>query len=86
MRALAKLIAWGLGLVLVVLIGSKLFLAPTYSTSTEITIRVPPDRVWEQVGDLTKWTSWVRGLEGLTVVTAETPQRGAVARDRKSVV
>ncbi|MBI3608529.1 MAG: SRPBCC family protein [Nitrospirae bacterium] len=80
MRALAKLIAWGLGLVLVVLIGSRLLLPPGYSISTEVLIRVPPDQVWAQVGDLTKWTSWVRELEGLTVVTGETPQRGAVAR------
>ncbi len=80
MRALVKLIVWGLGLMLVALIGSKFLLAPTYSVSTEIMIRVPPDRVWEQVGDLTKWTSWVRGLEELTVVTGETPHRGAVAR------
>jgi uncharacterized protein YndB with AHSA1/START domain len=79
-RALAKLIAWGLVLVLVVLIGSRFLLAPTYSISTEVMIRVPPDRVWAQVGDLTKWMSWVRGLTELTVVTGDTPQGGQAAR------
>ena len=79
MRALAKLIAWGLGLVLVVLIGSRFLLAPTYSISTEVMIRVPPDRVWGQVGDLAKWASWVRGVDAFTVVKGA-EQGGTVAR------
>ncbi len=80
MRGLMKLILWVLGLALAVLIGSKLFLAPTYAVTVEIPIRVSPDKVWERVGDLTKWMSWMRGMERFDLAKGEGREVGSVAR------
>ena len=66
----------------IVLVGSNLFLAPGYTVTTDVLIRVPPDRVWEDVGDLSRWPSWVRGLERFEVVKGAGREAGSVARAR----
>jgi uncharacterized protein YndB with AHSA1/START domain len=66
----------------IVLVGSRLFLAPDYTVTTDVLIRVPPARVWEDVGDLAKWPSWVRGQERFEVVTGMGREVGSVARVR----
>ena len=66
----------------IVLVGSNLFLASGYTVATDVLIRVPPDRVWEDVGDLAKWPSWVRFLERFEVVKGAGREAGSVARAR----
>src|SRR3990172_13268669 len=81
-RALIRFAVFVLVVGAIVLIGSKLFLAPDYTVTTDLLIRVPPDRVWEDVGDLAKWPSWVRGLERFEVVKGAGQEVGSVARVR----
>src|SRR3990172_10324637 len=81
-RALIRFAVFVLVVGAIVLIGSKLFLAPDYTVTTDVLIRVPPDRVWEDVGDLAKWPSWVRGLERFEVVKGAGQEAGSVARAR----
>ena len=81
-RALIRFAVFVLVVGAIVLVGSKLFLAPDYTVTTDVLMRVPPDRVWEDVGDLAKWTSWVRGLERFEVVKGAGREVGSVARAR----
>lgn len=81
-RALIRFAVFVLVVGAIVLVGSTLFLAPDYTVTTDVLIRVPPDRVWEDVGDLAKWPSWVRGLERFEVVKGAGQEAGSVARAR----
>lgn len=78
MRELVKLIVWLAGLALVILIASKMLFEPTYTVSSEVVIRVPPGRVWDKVGDLGQWPSWVKGIERFTFVSGEGRETGSV--------
>lgn len=81
MRSLIRLIVWGMGLGLVVLIGSRWVLAPQYTVAAEVMIQMAPERVWELVGDLNRWPSWVKGLERFDVGPG-TGQGGVAANAR----
>ncbi len=81
-RALIRFAVFVLVVGAIVLVGSRLFLAPDYTVATDVLIRVPPARVWEDVGDLAKWPSWVRGQERFEVVTGTGREVGSVARVR----
>lgn len=81
-RALIRFAGFVLVVGVIVLVGSNLFLAPGYTVTTDVLIRVPPDRVWEDVGDLSRWPSWVRGLERFEVVKGAGREAGSVARAR----
>lgn len=79
MRELVKLVVWVAGLALVVLVGSQFLFEPTYSVSSEVVIRVPPDKVWDKVGSFEQWPSWVKGIERFDVVSGEGRERGSQA-------
>jgi uncharacterized protein YndB with AHSA1/START domain len=79
MRALLKLIVWLTGLALVALIASKFLLEPTYSVSSRVVIRATPAKVWEKVGALDQWPSWVKGIERLNVVKGGGQEVGSLA-------
>ena len=79
MRALGRLIVWLLGLAIVILIASKLLLEPTYAVSSQVVIHAPPGRVWDKVGNLEQWPSWVEGLERFDVALDEGRQAGSFA-------
>lgn len=81
-RALIRFAGFVLVVGAIVLVGSRLFLAPGYAVATDVLIRVPPDRVWESVGDLAKWPSWVRGLERFEVAKGMGREVGSVAHAR----
>jgi uncharacterized protein YndB with AHSA1/START domain len=81
-RALIRFAVFVLVVGAIVLVGSILFLAPDYTVTTNVLIRVPPARVWEDVGDLAKWPSWVRGQERFDVVKGAGQEVGSVARVR----
>ncbi len=81
-RALIRFAVFVLVVGAIVLVGSQLFLAPDYTVTTDVLIRVPPARVWEDVGDLAKWPSWVRGQERFEVVKGAGREVGSVARVR----
>jgi uncharacterized protein YndB with AHSA1/START domain len=79
MRKLFKFIVWLAGLALVVLIASKFLFEPTYTVSSEVVIRVPPGRVWDKVGNLEQWPSWVKGIERFDIVRGEGRETGSLA-------
>ena len=79
MRELFKFIVWLGGLGLVVLIASKFLLEPTYTVSSEVVIRVPPGRVWDKVGNLDQWPSWVKGIERFDLARGEGRETGSLA-------
>ena len=81
-RALIRFAVFVLVVGAIVLVGSRLFLAPDYTVTTDVLIRVPPDRVWGDVGDLAKWPSWVRGLERFEVAKGMGREVGSVAHAR----
>lgn len=78
MRELFKLIVWLAGLALVVLIASKFLFEPTYTVSSEVVIRVPPDHVWGKVGNLEQWPSWVKGIERFDLAQGEGREAGSL--------
>lgn len=82
MRALSRFIGWTAGLVLLVLVGSKWLLAPDYSIAVEILIQAPAARVWEKVGDLNQWPSWVKGFEQFDVTSGGGNEAGSTAHGR----
>jgi uncharacterized protein YndB with AHSA1/START domain len=79
MRVLFRLIVWLAGLALVALIASKLLLEPTYVVSSQVVIHVAPGKVWEKVGAVDAWPSWVDGLERLNVVKGRGREVGSLA-------
>ncbi|MEO5657458.1 MAG: SRPBCC family protein [Nitrospiria bacterium] len=81
MRSLIRLIVWLMGLGLVVLIGSHWVFSPQYTVAAEVVIQMAPERVWAHVGDLSRWPSWVKGLERFDVVPG-TGQGGVTANAR----
>src|SRR3990172_9343965 len=81
-RALIRFAVFVLVAGAIVLVGSQLFLPSAYTVTTDVLIRVPPNRVWENVGDLAKWPSWVRGQERFEVVKGTGREVGSVARVR----
>jgi hypothetical protein len=81
-RALIRFAVFVLVVGAIVLVGSKLFLAPDYTVTTDVLIRVPPDRVWEDVGDLANGRRGVRSLEQFEVVKGAGRETGSVACPR----
>jgi uncharacterized protein YndB with AHSA1/START domain len=56
-----------------------LWLEPTYTVSSEVVIRVSPDKVWDKVGSFQQWPSWVKGIERFDVVLGEGREPGSQA-------
>ncbi|MFZ5876014.1 MAG: SRPBCC family protein [Nitrospirota bacterium] len=81
-RALLRFAAWIVALALLVLVASKIWLDPTYTVSSEVTIRVPHTKVWAKVGDLNEWTEWVKGLEQVSIVKGDGRAVGSMAEIR----
>lgn len=78
MRGLFRLVVWLAGLTLVVLIASQFLFEPTYTVSSQVLIHAPPDRVWDKVGSLDQWPSWVKGIERFDLVKGEGRETGSM--------
>jgi uncharacterized membrane protein len=78
MRELFKLILWLAGLALVLVIASKFLFEPTYTVSSQVVIQAPPGRVWDKIGSLDQWPSWVKGIERSQLVKGEGRETGSM--------
>jgi hypothetical protein len=67
------------GVALIILLASKFWLEPTYTVSSEVTIRVPAAKAWPMVGNLDEWTEWVKGLERVRIVKGDGREVGSMA-------